>query len=149
MMPALALRAVKHVLYCSSPCSLIRALTELYLLRTGFQPLVSATWGGTGGASSFPLLLLLLRGRSSSWVTPRRWSQQGAGWGGWDLYHAGAWGWPGWQGHKAGKWLVSWIWRGREESHYQPRQMLVMWFFLLRLLKTISVQIFCDFSFCV
>lgn len=40
MMPALALRAVKHVLYCNSPCSLIRALTELYLLRAGFQPLV-------------------------------------------------------------------------------------------------------------
>lgn len=117
-------------------------LTELYLPRAGFQLFLSATWGGTGGARSFPSLLLLCGGRSSCWITPQRWSQQGARWGGCDLYHAGAWGWSGCQGHRVGKWLVSWVWRRGEESHYQLRQMLVMLFFLLCLLK--SLQIFCD-----
>lgn len=169
-MPLLALHAIKpvqlflrSVVTVSMVLFLFRALTYWTFVCWVLAPLLLATWRGTEGANSFPELLLLPQGRSKqlgrptqAWAVILRGGQGDRDKMG-TLASALCWRDEAclpWQGHRLGKFSSSSPvgWKRREKGCHHPRKRVVNCFFLLRLLKSISVQIFCNlfpWEFCI
>lgn len=138
------------------------ASTDWTFVCRVLAPLLRATWRGTEGVNSFPELLLLPWGRSEqlghptqTWAAILRGGQGDRDKTG-SLTSALCWkdeAGLAWQRHKARKILIGTSNVKREgKGLSSPQEKGCKLFFLLRLLKTISVQIFCDlfpWEFCI